>query len=149
MKCDYIIKYVEKRRASGPYKAIDKWFSRSWLVIKGEGPFGHDAQPSREELLAAGGEVCDGNIEVSINAEEEPYMGGCSAVLDITYRCSKCSSTYYPHLPQNGDELSSFVQKTIAESDSGPLIANTIARYKKEEARRQEMIDFLEKNKKK
>jgi len=44
-------------------------------------------------------EVCDGDISIEILAEDEPYMGGTSAKLEVKYKCTKCSCNYYKDLP--------------------------------------------------
>lgn len=48
-------------------------------------------------------DVCDGNIIGEILAEDEPYMGGTSAKLNVKYRCTKCSCNYYGDLPNENN----------------------------------------------
>jgi hypothetical protein len=60
------------------------------------------------DMLADNGEMweCQGKVKAHIVAEDEPYMGGSSAVLRVTFRCDTCGHTNYPNLPDeyNVDE---------------------------------------------
>lgn len=123
MKCDsYRFKRITnpkngKGRWIGPFrqkdlfKLLDEWAKdstsvESWLrgwklteddLDKFEGP-------------------CGGNIICTIDAKEEPYYGGCSAALDVEYKCDKCGQiNFYPELPSYSSELSKFITKIIAE----------------------------------
>lgn len=59
--------------------------------------------------------VCDGKIIVNVAAVDEPYFGGSSAELEISYKCAKCGQTYYKELPRYSQELSEWMTKKIAE----------------------------------
>jgi hypothetical protein len=41
-------------------------------------------------------EICIGDIEVSIMAQDEPYFGGSSARLEVQWNCNNCGCTYHP-----------------------------------------------------
>lgn len=43
--------------------------------------------------------VCDGNVKVSITAENLPYYGGTDAALWVEFKCDKCGHKVYPDLP--------------------------------------------------
>lgn len=59
--------------------------------------------------------LCGGAIEATISAVDEPYYGGSSARLDITYVCKRCKHTYHgPDLPTTSEELSALVTQHIA-----------------------------------
>lgn len=55
------------------------------------------------DMLASNGEIweCQGKIKVHILAEEDPYFGGTSAVLRVTFKCDTCGNTNYPNLPDS------------------------------------------------
>jgi hypothetical protein len=46
-------------------------------------------------------EICQGNVMVSIIAEDEPYYGGTSATLEVRFRCDTCDHQNYPNLPSS------------------------------------------------
>lgn len=44
-------------------------------------------------------EICDGDVEGEIAAEDAPYFGGTSAELNVRFRCKKCGCNSFPELP--------------------------------------------------
>ena len=83
MKCGNYVKWEERRKkGSGkPYlKAVKVYAPRPGVLTK-------------EDLIAAGHVLCGGDISVEIRADEDPYMGGVSAVLEVELTCTKCGNT--------------------------------------------------------
>jgi len=95
----------------------------SWWHTSDLGPLGDLTSAG---LLAEGYKVCEGKIKVKVTAEDEPYYGGCSAVFSIDYVCEECGWTFYPHLPQTSEALSSMVTDLI-EATSPSMEATMIA----------------------
>lgn len=54
-----------------------------------------------------GATLCGGKLIARIDAEDEAYYGGTSAVLHIEYECERCHWGYHgPDLPDNSEKLS-------------------------------------------
>jgi len=102
---------------------------------------------SSAELLAEGYYVCQGLIQSSVLAVEEPYMGGVSASLEVTFACNTCGWNFYPHLPTNGRSLDEFLTDVLAREDDGPLIASAVAIEKSNRERRAVMIENMREKK--
>jgi hypothetical protein len=49
---------------------------------------------------------CDGRIVATVAAVDEPYFGGTSSILEVTYKCEACGNTHFPDLPTDGDAVS-------------------------------------------
>lgn len=85
----------------------------SWLKTKRRVP-----QVFTPTAPEPGAELCGGTIEALVAAEDEPYMGGSSAVLSISYKCSRCGHTYHgTTLPSDSDTLSAWLTAQIAALD--------------------------------
>jgi hypothetical protein len=92
---------------------------RSWWHTSDLGPRGDQ---SSADLIAAGYKVCQGAVKVTVTADDEPYMGGCSAVFSIDYLCDECGWTFYPHLPQSAEGISKLLTNVIGDMAADPLI---------------------------
>lgn len=102
--------------------AIDKRNVMSWWGTSDLGVF--NSQPTFEQYLEAPNtEVCDGNIVATVDAEDEPYMGGSSAAFTVSYKCDRCDNQFYPELPQNAEGVSAMLTAQIAGLDATPLRA--------------------------
>lgn len=93
MTCDaYIRREQRRRRGSGaPYEA-KKLVGRAWKE---------------------GTERCGGAIVSGVRAVDEPYFGGCSAALELTFSCADCGNAYFPTLPRTEEQLNAFLNQTI------------------------------------
>ena len=59
-------------------------------------------------------ERCNGKIIATIKAIDEPYFGGSSAQLEITYKCNRCGSYWengLPNIYNISELLTSYVEK--------------------------------------
>lgn len=95
MKCGARIYYYKKTYPSG-LKKVAMNFS-----VKGmsEDEILHIEKEVARENVDSNYDICDGDILGKISAEEELYMGGVSAILDVSYSCTKCKCVNYRHLP--------------------------------------------------
>ena len=58
--------------------------------------------------------TCDGNIQAVIMAKDEPYLGGCSSVLSVEWRCDTCGLSHgHPELPTSEEGLSKFITELL------------------------------------
>ena len=98
MRCGAAILVEPKRRkGSGrEYEKVKLLTSGYWLRI-----FGSDRPEGRVPTHLEGKPwvICDGEIEATVAAEDEPHFGGHSASLEVTYKCKKCGNTHFPELP--------------------------------------------------
>lgn len=62
-------------------------------------------------------QICDGEIEIDIQAVDEPYYGGSSAELRVEFRCNKCGNSWYPerNFPQYSHEVNEWINKILKE----------------------------------
>lgn len=62
-------------------------------------------------------EKCDGDIEIDIQAQDEPYFGGSSASLRVEFRCSVCGNSYYPdrNLPSGESDINQWLNTILKE----------------------------------
>jgi hypothetical protein len=91
MKCGHYVKWVTRRR-KGSGKEYEKAGDVQSVIHQGH---------RHEELLAGGYVVCDGNIVCTkLEAEDEPYFGGCSSVMAVEYACDKCGISFAAELPE-------------------------------------------------
>jgi hypothetical protein len=119
--------YVKRVEKNGKFKIVEQ---RSWITTLDHSVSLNGWGLSAEQLLAEGAEICDGKIEARVEAEDEPYMGGSSAVLTITYTCEKCHGQHFPHLPEDSKSLGKFLTEVIEQMDDAPLIAAKTAQEK-------------------
>ena len=124
MKCEVLVRWVEKRRqgTGKPYSRVNfqmspDWFEKHKLQIE-QKPESKKSSweknfPKREEL-----EVCDGKIHAQL---ELGIDGGCSCCgypeLEIAYKCDKCGFSSYPELPNTLGELQELLNEKINEMD--------------------------------
>lgn len=131
MRCGAAI-LVETRRRKGngkEYQKITMLTSRHWLrqdgTMKGRG---FDATTKTvvpypitlEHLQGKPWVVCDGEIEVTVEARDEPTWGGTSAVLEVMATCKKCGNTHFPEIPGtlgSAESLSAFLTKHVADRE--------------------------------
>lgn len=120
MRCGCIITHKERRSQSGTRLVIDKRSVQSWWGTSDVGVF--PSQPTLADYLEKPNtSICEGKIVATVTAEDEPYMGGSSAVFSITYKCDTCDNEFYPELPQTPEAVSAMLTAHIATVDSGPL----------------------------
>ena len=121
MKCDNLITEVigKKGKVVGGKKGKVKLrFFKPMLMIDSlvckwdELPDGFKGFES--QIPPKDAKPCGGNIIVTVEAVDEPYFGGTSSTLEITYKCDKCGCTWYPELPTEYN-LSKFLTKAFAE----------------------------------
>ena len=146
MRCGAVITYKERRSQAGTRMAIDPNATVTWYATGDLGVFDWHA-PLADYLAKPNTEICDGNIVATVEAEDEPYMGGSSAVLSLTYKCDKCGNEFFPELPQSSEELSAMLTAQIASFD-GPALrekkrAAVVAENARHEAMRQQALADL------
>lgn len=61
--------------------------------------------------------ICDGEIEIDIQAVDEPYFGGSSASLRVEFRCNVCGNSYYPdrNLPSGEFDTNIWINTILKE----------------------------------
>ncbi len=105
MKCRAKIVYYKKLKANGQ-KRIAYTFKpgatdaeQAWFL--NQSPFLYKDADNKFDIFARNGEMyeCQGKVTAEIVAEDEPYMGGSSASLEVIFKCDTCGHTYYPNLP--------------------------------------------------
>jgi len=87
--------------------------------------------------------LCDGKIIATVEAEDEPFFGGCSASLEITYKCDKCKMTAFSELPTDSKSLSEFLTRQIQRIDQDEInnmIGEEKIAYKKHQRAQEEMV---------
>lgn len=115
MKCQARVRVSERRRrGSGkPYTHVAFIVMPYDLLLGGTG---RDTPYFKEALATT--EQCNGEIKCEVRAEDEPFYGGASARLDITYKCQRCGNTafgrYLPHDDATFVEM--LVNAAIAET---------------------------------
>jgi hypothetical protein len=114
MKCKNFV-LIEKRKRKGSGKEYDfPKVVQSWLHKENGG---YTPVPGIEE--------CGGKIVATIKANEEPYMGGVSAVLEVTFTCVRCNCFFFPELPTSDKSLSEFITmllEKVSEEDHAQLM---------------------------
>ena len=62
-------------------------------------------------------ETCDGDIEIDIRAEDEPYFGGSSASLRVQFLCNVCGNSHYPdrNLPSGEFDTNMWLNTILKE----------------------------------
>jgi hypothetical protein len=156
MKCDNLIADVAvgkkgklKSKFFKPMLMIE-YLVREWSELSDE------LKKQFESLIPPkGAKRCGGNIIVTVEAVNEPYFGGTSASLEITYKCDKCGCTWYPELPTEFS-ISKFLTKAFQEMPQKKLIElrkelkeKTDEKEKQAEKMRQEFVTRTENRKKK
>lgn len=68
-------------------------------------------RPSIFSELTLQEDRCDGTIRVRVSAEDEPYMGGSSAVLEVELSCDKCGHSHYPSILDFNTWLNKILEK--------------------------------------
>lgn len=122
MRCGAIITHKERRSRAGTRMVINQNATVTWWGTSDVGVF--PTGPTFAEALdKPDTEVCDGQIIATVEAEEEPYMGGSSAVFSVSYRCDKCSNQFFLELPQDEESVSAMLTSYIATLDEVPLRA--------------------------
>jgi hypothetical protein len=113
MKCGALVKW-ETRKKKGSGEAYQKAVRhRDWWSLQ-VNPDGAKA----EELLAEGYEPCDGNIVANVDAVDEPFYGGCSAKLEVEYKCDTCGHNFYHQLPETQEFVSELLTQAISNIDA-------------------------------
>lgn len=123
LQCGAYVRYEERRRKGSGKPYLKPSIPVTWWQVPGEGPFSADGKNfrSREELVNAGYVVCDGNVVATVKAEDEPYFGGASAVLAVSYRCDKCGNTTFLELPTEPEAFSALVTSVLGGVDRDAL----------------------------
>jgi hypothetical protein len=115
MKCrNHVLFETRKRRGSGKEYEYPK-VVHSWIHKE----FG--SYTSTPEKMVE----CGGNLVATIKANEEPYMGGVSAVLEVTITCDRCNCFFYPEIPTTAEGISKFVTmllERISDEDQAQLM---------------------------
>lgn len=120
MRCGSILTMVERRSTKGTRMAINHHKTLTWWATSDVGVF--PTAPTMAELSSKPNvEICDGKIIANVSAEDEPYYGGCSSTLSITYVCEKCDNAFFPELPQTAAELSALLTRGVEEMDATVL----------------------------
>lgn len=107
MRCGCFVLYSKTPKGRNKRQVVSWWHTEL-------GPFKENAGFKVQELREQGFKPCMGEVKVSVNAVDDAYMGGHSAVLEINYLCSACDWIFYPHLPQNAEDLNKMVTERIA-----------------------------------
>jgi len=96
MKCEAFVLWVPARkRGSGAAYMKAKDIRLSWTV-RDLNPMGAGYPDTSADLLAKGYVVCGGDIKVTVTADDEPYMGGTSAEMNVTTVCASCGCVDHP-----------------------------------------------------
>lgn len=139
MRCGCIITHKERRSQAGVRMVIDKRSVESWWHTSDAGVF-PDNPTMAQKLSEPNTSICGGKIVATVEAEDEPFFGGHSATLSITYKCDKCDNTIYPELPQTAEDLSKFLTAHIGDIEAGPLREKAKERELRERAEREAWI---------
>ena len=101
MKCRAKVIYYQKKNKNGS-KRIAMTLKPNMSDDEIAWTLDH-ANKKTLELTARNGLMyeCQGKIIMEVSAEDEPYMGGSSAVLAVRYKCDTCGHAYYPQLPDS------------------------------------------------
>lgn len=113
MKCNSIIVYYKKRTKTGK--------PRTYATI----PFYYHKDSDYWEFFKENNDVsglewdssnlCDGEIVATVEAVDEPYFGGTSAALNISYICNKCGGVYIDDSLPNEYNISDWLTNRIKE----------------------------------
>lgn len=118
MRCNCVLTLKERRNAHGTTMRPDPAITQTWWQTSDKGVGTPKRSKTFDQLLEAPNtKLCEGKISVKIEAEDEPYMGGSSAVLSITYKCYECGNTFFPHLPQTSDALNALLEGVVEGMD--------------------------------
>jgi hypothetical protein len=63
-------------------------------------------------------QLCGGAITATVTAVDEPFFGGTSAELEISYGCNQCGALVLPYefqLPRTESELSIWLTRWVAD----------------------------------
>ena len=143
MRCGAIITYKERRNQSGTSMVLDRRNVQTWWGTSDKGVF--PKAPSFADYLAKPNtKVCEGEVAVKVEAEEEPYYGGSSAVLSIKYECNFCGNTFFPELPQTGEGIALMVESFIGLADEETLRRGAQARELQDRERQQAMFATMD-----
>lgn len=64
--------------------------------------------------VCANAEPCRGDIVAEVRVENEPYMGGTSGSLRVTYTCRRCRQELYGrNLPREEEEIAAILTEHI------------------------------------
>jgi hypothetical protein len=113
MRCNCFVRRWETPKGR-PRMDVRSWWHTTDLGVGGE--------TTSVKLLEEGFEICGGTIRASVEAVDEPYMGGSSAILEVSFRCGTCDWTFYPELP-NQYSINEFLTKVISELEEAPYMA--------------------------
>ena len=107
MNC--VINYVYRRWGAARVRRVDRYYRNH--------PAFNDDRPAHirhtDEIRP-----CYGPVKAVIEARDEPYYGGTSAVLEIRYVCTQCGEAIPkefldPTLPSTDSELSEWVTQRL------------------------------------
>lgn len=116
MKCNSLLIYYKE-----PIKGKKKLFASISPSWKPEPDFmeywaKNNVSPKiKGKIDLVNTENCEGKIVATVSAIDEPYFGGSSAELKISYKCDKCGQSYYEELPQIASSLSEWITKKLEE----------------------------------
>lgn len=122
MRCGAIITRKERRSRAGTRMDIDPNATLTWWGTSDVGVF-PNGPTFAEALDKPNTEICDGRIIAKVEADEEPYMGGSSAVFSVSYQCDRCSNSFFLELPQDEESVSAMLTAHIATLDATTLRA--------------------------
>lgn len=117
MRCNCVLTLKERRNAHGTAMRVDPAMTQTWWQTSDKGVGGARSKTFEELLDAPNTKLCEGKISVSVDAEDEPYMGGSSAVLAINYKCYECGNAFYPQLPQTAEDLNKLLERMVETMD--------------------------------
>lgn len=110
MKCNAKIIYYKEKTTKGKERI-------AYTVnpdLLGEEVVGMIPRTSIPKVSLSKVNRCQGKIVIFVTAEEEPYMGGSSATLEVNYRCDTCGHRFYPRLPTSYN-INEWLTKVIEE----------------------------------
>ncbi len=73
-------------------------------------------------------EICGGAITATVSAVDDPFFGGTSAELEISYVCSRCGTQILPYefkLPRTESDLSNWLTRWVASLQEGYIVEST------------------------
>lgn len=143
MKCGCYVKEILTHGGKRSRMDVYSWFHTTENMIRVydglKAKPDHTNTRSVENLLANGYSICGGKVMASVEATDEPYYGGSSAVLEVGYECQRCSNRFWPELPDSG-RINEFLTKFIEEMDEATLRDAAIQREHDSNAAREEMM---------
>ena len=119
MRCGCYVKEIPTHGGKRVRKEVVPWFHTQDGIGRVYSALNETVAtplPAVSDLLKDGYKVCEGRIRVEIAAEDEPYMGGSSATLEVGYSCSLCDNRFWPELPA-ADKINEFLEGLISKID--------------------------------